>query len=127
MPKSWSQMVAEAKAQIDNLSVEAVADEIESGNVVVVDLREADELAQTGKIPGSLHIPRGTLELRADPTSPGHVRELDPSKRVIVHCAGGGRSALAVLTLRELGYENVAHLEGGFGAWQQSGHPVDRL
>ena len=125
MPKSWSQMVADAKAQIENLSVEQVADEIEGGGVVVVDLREAEELAQTGKIPGAIHIPRGTLELKADPTSPGHRQELDPAKRIILHCAAGGRSALAVLTLKELGYENVAHLESGFGGWQQSGHPVE--
>ncbi|HLF40600.1 MAG TPA: rhodanese-like domain-containing protein [Acidimicrobiia bacterium] len=125
MAKSWSQMVAEAKAQIENLSVEQMADEMGSGDVVVVDLREAEELAQTGKIPGALHIPRGTLELKADPTSPGHRPELDPTKRVILHCAGGGRSALAVLTMKELGYHNVAHLEGGFGAWQQSGHPIE--
>lgn len=126
MAKSWSEMVAEAKGRIENLSVEQVAGEIDGGDVVVVDLRESEELAKSGKIPGAVHVPRGTLELKADPTSPGHVPELDPAKRVILHCAGGGRSALGVLTLKELGYENVAHLEGGFGAWAQSGRPVDR-
>lgn len=126
MAKQWSQMVAEAKAQIENLSVEQVAAEVEQGDAVVVDLREADELAEHGKIPGSVHVPRGLLELRADPTSPGHRPELDPAKRVILHCAGGGRSALGVVTLKELGYQNVAHLEGGFGAWAQAGRPVER-
>lgn len=126
MPKSISEKVAEIKAQIENLSVEQVAEEIERGGVVIVDVRESEELAQHGKIPGSLHIPRGMLEFHADQTSPYHNADLDPDKRVILHCAGGLRSALGVAALRELGYENVAHLEGGFGAWQQSGRPVER-
>jgi rhodanese-related sulfurtransferase len=88
---------------------------------VVVDLRESEELAATGKIPGSLHVPRGMLEFRADPTSPYHLPELDPAKRVILHCASGGRSALAAATLQDMGYDNVAHLDGGMNAWTEAG------
>jgi rhodanese-related sulfurtransferase len=121
---SASDMVAAAKQQIENLNVDQVADEIDQG-ALVVDLREADELAQTGKIPGAIHVPRGMLEFRADPASPYHFDELDPSRRVIVHCAAGGRSALAARTLNEMGYENVAHLDGGITAWIGAGRPTE--
>ena len=121
---SASDMVAAAKQQIENLNVDQVADEIDQG-ALVVDLREADELAQTGKIPGAIHVPRGMLEFRADLASPYHFDELDPSRRVIVHCAAGGRSALAARTLNEMGYENVAHLDGGITAWIGAGRPTE--
>lgn len=117
MPKTVQELVAEAKAQIENLSVEQTAGEVDQG-AVLVDIRESEELRNVGRIPGAVHIPRGMLEFKA-------AGQLDPSQRIIVHCAAGGRSALAVLALRELGYENVAHLEGGFGAWKESGRPVE--
>lgn len=124
MPKSASELVAAAKAQVENLDPDGVEKELSSGDVVVVDLREAEELAG-GRIPGSVHVPRGMLEFRADPSSPYHQDGLDPSKRVILHCASGGRSALAAATLRELGYENVAHLDGGINAWKDAGKTVE--
>jgi rhodanese-related sulfurtransferase len=64
------------------------------------------------------------LEFWADPTSPYHRDEFAPDRRVILHCASGGRSALAAATMRELGYTNVAHVDGGIKAWQESGQPV---
>lgn len=88
-----AEQVSAARAEIENLSADTVAAEIEKG-AVLVDLREADEVA-AGMIPSAIHIPRGMLEFRADPTSPYHDDRLDPSKRVVVHCASGGRSALA--------------------------------
>ena len=124
MPKTAAEMVADAKAQIENLGPDAVEAELGSGDAVLVDLREPEEL-QGGKIPGAVHVPRGMLEFRADPSSPYHLDQLDPSKRVILHCAGGGRSALAATTLKQMGYENVAHLDGGFGAWKEAGKPVE--
>lgn len=116
MAKSIQELVAAAKSQIDNLDVDQVAKE-RDGGALIVDIREAGELAETGKIPGSLHIPRGVLEFQAG--------QIDTGRRVILHCAAGGRSALAVLALAELGYENVAHLDGGFTAWKESGQPVE--
>jgi rhodanese-related sulfurtransferase len=65
------------------------------------------------------------LEFRADPTSPYHQAPLDPAARVIVHCASGGRSALAAAALAEMGYERVAHLDGGITAWREAGKPVE--
>ena len=93
---------------------------------MLVDIRETEERAQSGFIPGAVHLPRGMLEFYADPTSPYHRSELQPDKRVILHCAGGGRSALAVHSLQELGYSNVAHLDGGIGAWAAAGHQVEK-
>jgi rhodanese-related sulfurtransferase len=123
--KTAAEMVADAKGQVENLTVDAVADEMASGDVVLVDLREPEELAATGRIPGSVHVPRGMLEFRADPTSAYHQDPLDPSRRVIVHCASGGRSALAAATLQSMGYTNVAHLDGGFTAWKEAGRPIE--
>ena len=123
MPKSAAELVAEAKQRVENLTPDDVERELAEG-AVVVDLRESEELAG-GRIPGAVHVPRGMLEFRADPTSPYHDAALDPSARVILHCAAGGRSALAAATLKEMGYDNVAHLDGGFGAWQSAGKPVE--
>lgn len=125
MGKSAAELVAEAKARVENLSVDQVAAELEGGNAIVVDIREAEELAATGKIPGSVHVPRGMLEFRADPASPYHQAPLDPSERVILHCASGGRSALAAAALQDMGYLNVAHLDGGITAWKDAGRPTE--
>ncbi|MGH9022192.1 MAG: rhodanese-like domain-containing protein [Acidimicrobiia bacterium] len=125
MGKTVSELVTEAKARIDNLTVDDVAAELEGGEVLLVDLREPEELAATGRIPGAHHVPRGMLEFRADPASPYHQEPFGPDRRVILHCAAGGRSALAVLALQELGYSNVAHLEGGYTAWKQAGRPTE--
>ena len=125
MTKRAADMVAEAKSSIENLGVDDVAEELAAGDAVLVDLREPEELTASGKIPGSVHVPRGMLEFRADPTSPYHQDPLDPSRRIILHCASGGRSALAAATLQQMGYENVAHLDGGFTAWKDSGQPTE--
>jgi rhodanese-related sulfurtransferase len=75
-------------------------------------------------IPGALHVPRGMLEFRADPASPAHHAVLNPARRTIMYCASGNRSALSAVTLRQLGFTNVAHLDGGFRAWMAAGKPV---
>jgi rhodanese-related sulfurtransferase len=125
MTNSASDLVAAAKAQVQNLDPDTVEQELRSGAAVLVDLREADELEASGRIPGSVHVPRGMLEFRADPTSPYHQEPLDPSKRIILHCASGGRSALGGATLQSMGYRDVAHLDGGITAWKDAGKPVE--
>lgn len=125
MKKKAADLVAEAKSRIENLDPEAVEQELQRGDAVLVDIRDAPELEQNGRIPGAVHVPRGMLEFRADTTSPYHEATLDPSKRVILHCASGGRSALAAQTLQEMGYEHVAHLDGGFNAWKEAGKPTE--
>lgn len=121
--KTAADLVAEAKRRIENLSVEQVESELASGDALLVDIREAEE-RERGAIPGSTHAPRGMLEFYADPTSRYHRPEFEPDRRIIVHCAAGGRSALATATLQEMGYTNVAHLEPGFEGWSKAGKDV---
>ena len=124
--KSATDLVKEAKQNVKALTPEQVNDEVSHGNATLIDLRESEELEQTGKIPGSKHAPRGMLEFYADPSLPYHRPEFDKNKRIILHCASGSRSALAASTLQQMGYQNVAHLEGGMKAWKEAGLPVEQ-
>jgi len=121
-----AEMVAEAKKQVQNLTVDEAAQELEQGDAVLVDVREPSERAQSGYIAGAVEAPRGMLEFWADPTNPYHREEFDPGRRIILHCASGGRSALAAAALQDLGYDNVAHMDGGFKAWKEAGRPVEQ-
>lgn len=123
--KAAAQLVAEAKQRVENLTPAQVSAELAQGEVVLVDLRESDEREQHGVIADAVHAPRGMLEFYADPTSAYYRPEFDPQRRMILHCASGGRSALAADTLRQMGYANVAHLDGGLKAWKEAGLPVD--
>ena len=125
MARTAAEMVDEARQRIENLSVDQVAQEIACGDITLIDLREREEREQEGIIPGSVAAPRGMLEFWADPTSRFHRPEFDPARRTILLCAGGGRSALAADTLQQMGYRNVAHLEGGFNAWKEAGQQVE--
>ena len=122
--KSATDLVKEAKQAIENLSHDQVNEELSRGDVVLIDIRESEELKQHGRIEGSVHAPRGMLEFYADPSLPYHKPEFDKNKRIILHCASGGRSALAVETLKKMGFVDIAHLEGGMKAWKDSGKPV---
>ncbi len=119
-----AEMVAEAKKRVENLSVDETAQELEAGDALLVDIREPAERAENGAIAGAVEAPRGMLEFWADPTSPYHRDEFQPARRIILHCASGGRSALAAATLQDLGYERVAHMDGGFNAWKEAARPV---
>ena len=123
MSSTVVELVTRAKAQIENLTPAQVAREAAEG-AVLVDLREPAELQNDGMIEGAIHAPRGMLEFYADPNSPYHRDELDPSRRTILYCASGGRSALGAVTLAGLGYADVAHLDGGIKAWKSDGRPV---
>lgn len=123
--KTASQLVQDAKSAIENLTTDQVAVEVATGRALLVDVRDAPERSANGSIPGAVHASRGMLEFHADPSSPYHKPEFDPGKRVILHCASGGRSALAAQTLKAMGYTDVAHLDGGFKAWQAAGKPVE--
>lgn len=122
--KSATDLVKEAKLQIENLTPQQVESELSSNNAILIDIRESEELIQNGKIENSVHAPRGMIEFYADPSLPYHKPEFDKSNRIILHCASGGRSALAVATLKQMGYQNVAHLDGGIKAWKDAGLPV---
>lgn len=122
--KSAMDLVKEAKQNVENLTPHQVQEELKSGNVTLIDIRESEELTQNGKIESSVHAPRGMIEFYADPSLPYHKPEFDKNKRIILHCASGGRSALASQTLKQMGYHNVAHLDGGLKAWKEAGMPV---
>lgn len=120
-----AQLVAEARERVESLTPAQVRTEIQQGHAVIVDLREPNECAQTGTLPGAIQAPRGMLEFYADPACPYHRPELDPSRRVVLYCASGGRSALSADLLMRMGYPNVAHLGGGLKAWLESGYPME--
>lgn len=117
-------LAAQAMARITQLTPDDVLQAIQHGNGVVVDIREKDEVTETGIIPGAIHIPRGVLEFHVDPGSPNYRSELKPEYSVILICDDGQRSALATETLTTLGFLNVAHLNGGFQAWIHQGLPI---
>ena len=126
MGTSVMDMVAEAKESVENLTPAELAAELDGGDVLLVDLREAGELQDQGIIAGALHAPRGMLEFYADPATPYHRAEFDPERRTVLYCASGGRSALASSVLKEMGFRDVAHLESGFKAWTASGNPIEQ-
>ena len=123
--KSAMDLVKEAKQKIENLTPEQVRDAVSKGNATLIDIRDGEELKQNGRIPGSVHASRGMLEFYADPSLPYHKPEFDKNKKIILHCASGGRSALAAATLKQMGYDKVAHLDGGMKAWKEAGLPVE--
>ena len=120
------QLVAEANANIETLSIESAIALYGDANTVLVDIRDVRELKREGKVPGALHAPRGMLEFWVDPDSPYYQEIFGSSKKFIFFCAGGLRSALATAQLQRMGLEPVAHIEGGFGAWRDAGGPVEK-
>jgi len=124
MPATVKQLMDAANAVVPKIAMEEARALIASGNAVVVDVRDSAELAQTGKIKGALHIPRGSLEFRADASSGYHDHNLAPGKTVIVYCAAGSRAALAGKSLKDMGYADVRNL-GGFKDWADAGGEVE--
>jgi rhodanese-related sulfurtransferase len=116
MPTSVKQMLEAANAAIPRITADQAADMIKNGNTLVLDVRDAPEVAASGKIAGAVNVSRGMLEFRADPESPYYDKAFDKSKNVILYCASGGRSALAGKVLKDMGYDKVYNV-GGFKDW----------
>lgn len=117
-------MMEAANAAVPRIAPADAQALIARGDALVIDVRDAPEVEQSGKVAGAINISRGTLEFRADPDSPAR----DPrfaSKTLILYCASGGRSALAGKMLKDMGYERVYNL-GGFRDWTAAGGAVDR-
>ncbi len=113
-------LIASAREKVPFMSMREVRRRIDTAedNLIVLDVREKDAFDR-GRIPGSLHIPRGQLELRVND-------ELkDPSQRIVVYCEFGVISTLAAATLKELGFDRSVALDGGFKSWQEAGNPVE--
>jgi rhodanese-related sulfurtransferase len=125
--RTVDQMVHEAKSRIEELSVEQLQAEIESGEVTLIDIRDVREQWERGAIPGARSMPRGMLEFWFDPESKYYRGGLERDARYVVYCAGGGRSALAADVLQDLGYTNVAHLTVGYNGWKSAGGATEAV
>ncbi|MFT6656928.1 rhodanese-like domain-containing protein [Maritalea sp.] len=123
--KTAMQLVETAMADIETLTVAQAQQVVAAGDVLLVDLRDVRECKREGKIHGAVHVPRGMLEFWIDPQSPYHKPELATDKKLLFFCAAGWRSALSTKTAKDMGFDNVAHIEGGFGAWRKAGAPID--
>ena len=125
MARTVQQMMEAANAVVPRITVEQARELIATRDALVVDVRDAPEVAQTGKVAGAVHVSRGMLEFRADPTMSMHDKKFDQSKPVILYCAVGGRAALCGHVLKDMGYAQVSNL-GGFKDWAEAGGAVDQ-
>jgi rhodanese-related sulfurtransferase len=117
---AWD-LADDADADVESVGVDDLAAELDDEDTVVVDVRDIREVWIEGSIPGVEHAPRGMIEFWADPDTKYHKEFFAPETRYVLYCNEGGRSALAAKRLREMGYDDVAHLDGGFTAWQDDG------
>ena len=124
MPATVKELMDAANAVVPKISMAEAQALVAGGKAVVVDVRDSAELAQTGKVKGALHIPRGSLEFRADATTSYHDPKLNPDKTVILYCAAGSRAALAGKVLKDMGYADVRNL-GGFKDWADAGGEIE--
>ena len=127
MRKTVLQMWVEANEQVEIVTPALLAEELESGGVLLLDVRLPIEIERTGRIDGSMPVPRQVVEWWADPESPyfrpdGVFGDFD--QRMVTFCDGGGNGAFTAVALQELGYGNVATLEGGFYGWVGAGLPI---
>ena len=119
--KSIQSLVNSAMQEIKTITANEAYEMFEGNICNLIDIREINELENTGRVQGSYHIPRGMLEIYLDPNSPMFQNgQLDKNKEFVLFCAGGVRSALAVKTLKEMGYQKVSHIDGGYGSISNS-------
>ena len=118
---SSSELVSKALKEIKTISTDEAHKLVENGESNLIDIRDVRELQKEGKVEGATHIPRGMLEFWLDPNS-AYFKDgkLDLNKEMVLFCAGGLRSALAAKSLKDMGFEKVSHIDGGFGALRQS-------
>ncbi|GGH32511.1 Rhodanese-related sulfurtransferase [Cribrihabitans marinus] len=119
MARTVQDMLAEANAEVERIDGHRAQVLVAKG-ALLLDIRDAPELQATGRAEGAHHIPRGMLEFRADPASQFHDTEMRPDRPVVLHCASGGRAALAGKLLKDMGYTQVYNM-GGLKDWQEAG------
>ncbi len=123
--KSSQTLVQEALKVVKTITPQEALEKLKNKQCNLIDIRDALELHREGRIENSYHIPRGLLEFSIHPNSPHIEKEkLDLNKEIVLFCAAGGRSALAAKTLKDMGFEKVSHVEGGFSLMQYSGFKV---
>jgi len=119
--KSSQTLVSEALSEVKTITADEALKLSNEDKCTLIDIREKGELDKTGRIENSNHIPRGMLEFWLDPDGPYFKSgKIDMNKEMVLFCAGGLRSALAVKTLKDMGFEKVSHIDGGFAAISQS-------
>ena len=124
LKKTVKNMVAEAKLKINEIDAKEAIKLFNDENVIFIDIRDIRERQKLGFIPGSFHAPRGMLEFWIDPESPYFKDIFNTNKKYIFHCAAGWRSALAVSTLKDMGFE-ASHITDGFAGWVEEKGPVE--
>ena len=123
--KSIQSLVDSAMQEIKTISANEAYEMVKSNNCNLIDIREINELDNSGRVEGANHIPRGMLEVYLDPNSPIiQNKQVDKNKELVLFCAGGVRSALAVKSLKEMGYEKISHIDGGFAALSNSSFKI---
>jgi rhodanese-related sulfurtransferase len=125
--RSVQQMVLDASAEIETLTVEQARALLGQPDVTFIDLRDPRELWREGGIPGAINVTRGMLEFWIDPASPYHKAFFASGNKFVFFCGGGWRSALAAKTAQDMGLTPVCHIEGGFGSWKKVGAPVEAI
>lgn len=126
MSKSIMETVAACKKLVPAISPKDVMAMLGREDVVVIDVRDAPEVAESGKVKGAVNISRGMLEFRADESTPYHNKALAKDKTIVLYCASGGRSALSGKALMDLGYKNVRNL-GAFKDWVEAGGTTEKV
>lgn len=125
MARTIKDMMAEAREGLTELTPAQARARLDVGDAVFIDVRDGLEVQKSGKVPGAIHASRGLLEFALDPAGPMHDPRISSGKTLIFYCASGGRSALASRTARDMGYDDVCHIGGGFGAWVGDGNPTE--
>ena len=123
--KSSQNLVEEALKEINTISPEDALKKINDNKCNLIDIRDIRELQNSGKVENSIHIPRGMLEFWMDPNS-AYFKEgkIDMDKELVLFCAGGLRSALGAKSLKDMGFEKVSHIDGGFGSMKNKGFKI---
>lgn len=127
MAKTFAQMVSEAKAEVRSATPQE-AQERQKNGALVIDMREPEDIKETGAIPGSMNVPLGMLPIKADQELPEGVRDQklqDRNQEIVVTCAAGGQAALGAKTLKDMGFTNVRYVEGGTRGWVEAGLPTE--
>ena len=115
--KTIQNLVSEAMSEIKTIDAGEAYQMVQNKNCNLIDIRESNELENTGRVEGASHIPRGMLEVYLDPNSPIFQNgQIDQNKEFVLFCAGGVRSALAAKSLKDMGYQKVSHIDGGFAS-----------
>ena len=120
-------LIEQALAEIDTLSLDEAAALLDSEETVFVDIRDPRELEREGKIPGAMHATRGMLEFWIDPTSPYFKDVFGSGKQFVFYCQSGWRSALATRTVKDMGLPNVCHIGDGFRGWKDAELPTEAV